>query len=153
MRKSRKSHKVRFDTVIQPNGALAAAWGFRSQGDAIVKEYLAVVYRIPEGGQRDRAGVSHEFSLFMLAPEVSINYKKSIFEQPTLRPLVPAAARIQLRAADDADAVERALGIVEALRAFEGQFVILPRLYEGFLDRLLNMLSAPPPQDDKKCFV
>lgn len=152
MRKHRRMRRIRFDTITQPDGSLAAAWGFRGSQDTIVKEYLATVCRIPEDGRFDRADVSHEFSLFMLAPNVGINYRRSIFKQPALRPLLPAAACLQIAAIDDDDAVERAQEFVEAIRSFECHFQVPAATADAFLKKLFNLVDAPPSQDDG-CFA
>ena len=149
----KKKKRIRFDTVKQPDGSLAAAWGFRGQGDIIVKEYLAAVYRIPEDGRHVSGEMNYEFSLFMLDPSEGINYRKSIFRQSGLRPLLPAAARLQFRAEDDNDAIDRAQCIVETIHVFECCFEVPAQSADSILNKVFTLLSPSHLPESRGCYA
>jgi hypothetical protein len=103
----------------QADGSLVAAWGFQGGAREFIKEYLASVYSIPEDGVVEVEGANYEFKLFMLHPTVKISFRKPLFAQHKLKPIVPAVAGFQFTAESHDEALAQAESVVEAVRAFE----------------------------------
>jgi hypothetical protein len=66
---------------------------------------------------RYREDVTHEFVVCSLAPEVRVDFSKSVFEQSTLIPLTPPNHAYQFKADSDAAAVSRMQVCVNSMLA------------------------------------
>jgi hypothetical protein len=75
------------------------AWRLPALGRTI-REGLLMLYRLTPTGGHDSIiyapGMTHEFTLYEVDPETSIDLDKSLFDQKSLSPLVPAILSIGL---------------------------------------------------------
>ena len=88
--------KRRGDQLVQKNGIWAGTIGFQCPwAHPIWSEYLVLIYDLKAEVEGNPIkfldpSATHEFMLFALAPDVPIDFDKSMFDQKGLVPLTPA---------------------------------------------------------------
>jgi hypothetical protein len=94
--------RYRSDQHITPDGQFLAFWGLEI-GDA---QYLLAGFSLPDNPAlelvRNKEGVTHEFHLWRLCDAAPIDWERSMFSQPHLKPLQPAKFGLQVRSCNNA---------------------------------------------------
>ena len=107
------SIRGRRDRKVSDDGHLSVLWGLRMPANpSESEESLFALYCLKK--RRDLpdpllydTSMTHEFTVFALDSLVKINFRKSLWNQPKLSPVLPALIGFQFRADSDENAIAR----------------------------------------------
>jgi hypothetical protein len=97
------------------------AWGIRMKPlERDSKERLIVLHSLRERTElpsplRYLPTMTHEFTVYDLDASSSIDFDKSLWKQPTLRPVKPARVGFQFKAGSDAEAATRVQKVIDQI--------------------------------------
>jgi len=112
--------QVRMDVHEREGGPTDFAWGLRATGQELMDE-LWLLYSLK---QRDNlptpklyaSGVTHELAVYSLDGS-KIEFDKSLWVQPQLKPQLPAQLAFQFRTDHEYDALKRVQGMMTRMLA------------------------------------
>lgn len=111
----------RADQEVDAGGHFKAIWSLKIPGsNPRWDEYLVCLYDLTNLDAsvpvvRYREDVTHEFVVVSLAPEVRVDFSKTVFQQPTLIPLTPPNHAFQFKAESNEAAASRIQVCVNSL--------------------------------------
>jgi hypothetical protein len=104
--------KWRRDSTVAGDSAMHVVWAFRVPvSKSEYQEGLVMLYSMSRTADSSPTiympGMTHEVTVYTVAPETPIDFNRSLLEQKDVSPLTPHDIGFQFRAKSMADAVER----------------------------------------------